>query len=562
MIAMLILIPLLIPAGGDEVKSIPTFECIGLEWPRADGGDSTACTVEYRASGILEWCKGFPLAWDSVEKQYRGSLVQLKSGTEYEVRLTLSTGATASVRRWTWNDAFPVGSIVTLPKGTLKSPLVIDSGGTAEGFKVVRAHPEGTTIDVEDGEDHAVVIRGDFVILQGVTCKGARIHGILIDDRHDVVIEGCDISQWGRPDPTQDKRKKARLGAQLDSGIWSRGRNVERIVIQGNRIHHPRYTSNYWTEWSPYFNSSHPQGPKAVVFQAPTKGRHVLRYNDISSDNEHLFNDVLFESPGDVKPAPGNGLERDSDIYGNILTHFADDCMELERGSRNVRVFGNYIAHGFKSFSAVWLDGPVYLFRNVTEFKVDPMKTADGFLDSRWRFMGPYFGPLGSNPGRPRLFVFHNTVLADGEYADTRILGSCRDEVSPDLDRQILALNNIFQTRASRRWDKTYCIHKSKAAGPALDYNLCNGAIDDPACGGPHNISGAPRFRSGQGSGLAGRFQLEPGSPGHDAGVAIPGFNEGFHGRAPDIGAHEEGSPDLVFGPRGWIPSVATGKTK
>src|SRR5207249_5488256 len=45
-------------------------------------------------------------------------------------------------------------------------------------------------------------------------------------------------------------------------------------------------------------------------------------------------------------------------------------------------------------------------------------------------------------------------------------------------------------------------------------------------------------------------FQLRPGSAAVDAGVRLPGINDDFTGRAPDLGAYEVGRPVPHYGPR------------
>jgi hypothetical protein len=47
-------------------------------------------------------------------------------------------------------------------------------------------------------------------------------------------------------------------------------------------------------------------------------------------------------------------------------------------------------------------------------------------------------------------------------------------------------------------------------------------------------------------------FNLKPGSKAVDAGVVIPTVNEGFKGKAPDLGAIEVGAAPLHYGPR-WL---------
>jgi hypothetical protein len=46
-------------------------------------------------------------------------------------------------------------------------------------------------------------------------------------------------------------------------------------------------------------------------------------------------------------------------------------------------------------------------------------------------------------------------------------------------------------------------------------------------------------------------FTLRPGSKAVDSGVRIPNVNDGFSGKAPDLGAVETGQQMPVYGPRG-----------
>jgi hypothetical protein len=45
-------------------------------------------------------------------------------------------------------------------------------------------------------------------------------------------------------------------------------------------------------------------------------------------------------------------------------------------------------------------------------------------------------------------------------------------------------------------------------------------------------------------------FQLRAGSAAVDAGVRLPGVNDDFTGRTPDLGAYEVGRPLPHYGPR------------
>jgi hypothetical protein len=552
---MIVLAALLLQAS--EPRAIPTFECMSLEWDRP-AGRGGGCTVEVRSPGEA-WRPAHPLWWDALEKQQRGSVVGLTPGKTYEFRLN-EGGDAATVTASTWSDRVAVSETVVLPEGTLKEPLIVDAGGSPSGYRVYRAHPRGTTVDVGNAADYGVVVRADRVVVRGLTIRGARIHGIYVENRRDVVIEGCDISGWGRPDPTDDPKKRPDLGAQLDSGIFCEGKDVERIVIQGNRIHHPRYTSNDWSEWSPFFRSNHPQGPKAIVFKPQTRGRHVIRHNTIDSDDAHLFNDILLESnPG----WPGNGLNRDSDIYGNRLSHAVDDAVELERGTRNVRVWGNYFDRaGIKTFSVrpCW-EGPYYLFRNV----VDRAYVPSGRTAYRGReipagmfVVGGGRGPAGASAAKEERgvgYVYHNTLLCPDGAGQERFLVGDFPHGLREPERWFVSRNNVAVTRPIRTTPDVP-INDFFTERVVADHDLFSGAVDRPAAAGPNCVKGRARWRTGHGSGDGGLYQLAAGSPGHDAGVVLPGFNEGYRGRAPDLGASEEDSPPMIFGIPGWRPSV------
>ena len=43
---------------------------------------------------------------------------------------------------------------------------------------------------------------------------------------------------------------------------------------------------------------------------------------------------------------------------------------------------------------------------------------------------------------------------------------------------------------------------------------------------------------------------MKPGSAAIDRGVVLPNINDGFAGKAPDLGALEAGQPLPIYGPR------------
>jgi hypothetical protein len=83
------------------------------------------------------------------------------------------------------------------------------------------------------------------------------------------------------------------------------------------------------------------------------------------------------------------------------------------------------------------------------------------------------------------------------------------------------------------------------------DYDLFSAPLMTGDGQEKHGLRGAPIFVSGLGLDKnKGVFSLAPKSPGFDAGVRLPNFNDGFNGAAPDIGAHEAGTAPMEFGTR------------
>src|SRR3954469_21799115 len=103
------------------------------------------------------------------------------------------------------------------------------------------------------------MISAPYVIVRGLTLKGAQRDAIdLVAGAHDVVIEDNDISGWGRF--SYPNSAGWQIGVDSETGVRCRNvLSVERIVIQRNSIHDPRYGANSWS-WG------HPGGPQGTTF--------------------------------------------------------------------------------------------------------------------------------------------------------------------------------------------------------------------------------------------------------------------------------------------------------
>jgi hypothetical protein len=529
--ALLALAPPALAASG--ARAVATFESLGLYWtPPSDPG-AAGCPVRYRKSGDAQWKNGLPLWYDARNRECRGSLVMLAPGTSYEVELSIPGGKPplATLTAKTWSERFPVAKTVVVESGS--QTLAVTEGGSAEGYVLYTAAPgRRATIDVDGKAANDVTIAAPYVIVRGLTLRGAQRDAIdLLQGAHDVVIEDNDISGWGRPNYTNSAGWA--VGVDSDSGIRCRKvLSLERTVIQRNRIHDPRYGANSWS-WG------HPAGPQATTYDS-CGGNHVFRYNEIWSSERHYFNDGI----GGSDNFTDAGFPRaDTDIYGNRISHAWDDAIEAEGADSNVRIWGNYLDQTATGVATTVVNrGPVYIFRNVyaRSRQMSERKPDD---DDRNTFAK---SGTGDGFGNGRRYVFHNTVLQPPPYPGGKLTSGADSGIyGPQSLTNTVSRNNVFHT-----WKNWHDAIGGKA-GPVpndLDYDLYNGVV--PSGSERHGVKGAPVFLPGNGpEGAAkGMVQLAPGSPGHDAGVAIPNFSDGYTGKAPDMGAQETGAPPLRFG--------------
>ena len=479
----------------DALIFVATFESIGLYAKPASDPGPAGCPVRYRKKNEGAWKEGLPLWYDARNAECRGSLVQLAPGTQYEIEVGGKTIVAS-----TWSEKFPIAK-------TIKSvPREIKEGGTKDGYVLY----EGGTIE---GGKFNVTISAPYVIVRGATLKGAEQDAIrLLEGAHDVVIEDNDISGWGRRNYVNSA--KWEIGVDMDSGVRADckrfSKPLERVIVQKNRIHDPRYGANSWS-WG------HPAGPQGITLSY-CGGNHVIRYNEITSAPGHYFNDGI---GGEDNFSETGFPNADSDIYGNLVTHAWDDAIEAEGGNKNVRIWGNYLDQtgtGVATTVTHW--GPVYIFRNVyNHSRMKSERPPD--QDDR----GP-FAKSGSTDkfGNGRRYVFHNSVLQpDGNGgAGTGIAGNSKQPLTNTVSR-----NNLFLVWR-RHWE---AIHEAGGSGNDFDYDLSNGRLSEK-----HGFYG---------------------SSGVDRGVRIPNFNDNFTGSAPDIGAEEKGGAPLVFG---RSRSAATGR--
>jgi hypothetical protein len=292
---------------------------------------------------------------------------------------------------------------------------------------------------------------------------------------------------------------------------------------------------------------------------------HVVAHNAVA-----FFHDGICISTHGV-PDP----ERDRwavaiDIYNNDIYVTGDDFIEGDGGVHNIRIMRNRgvnAAHTGLSAQPIF-GGPAYYIRNVV-----------------------YNTPVAlkfSNPAG--VFVLHNTIVAEdstnqqvsnAHFANNLFMGTDRPSGIANLGGPTpYSTYDYDGFRPNKNVEQNYVWAGSQPGGAP--------PASPPAAGGGRGRGNQPSFRTladfaaatGQethgveldydifqnvpkptppDSANVGKpyeaadldFRLAPGSKAVDAGVPIPNVNDGFTGRAPDLGAYEVGQPVPVYGPRG-----------
>lgn len=518
--------------AADAPLAIPTFNCLGIYWSPKSGSAEKQVQVRYRQQGQPQWKDALPMRYHPIPKtdlalaDYRGSIVNLAPGTSYEVQLTLSgDSVTETLIATTWSDEFPAGQTIRVMDGD--APRAITESGTPDAYRVYDGR--GATINVGHRHDACITIDASYVIIRGLTLKGAGaaentsrkpIGAIRIEGGHDIVIEGCDISDWGR------LNRETGFGFDYEAAILSHSTSLERLIVQRCKLHHPTCNGSAWDDKF----RNHTQGPQCIsLFN--TAGNHVIRYNECVSDLEHMYNDVIGGgSNGSFRGSPGP----DSDINGNIVSHCWDDGLEVEGGSRNVRVWGNYITQAMMGIgNAAASIGPLYIWGNVYG-RSQRAPEAPGLYFLKMGYAGSEDWMTG------HVYVFHNTIFQEDGWLPQGGLGGNR------IVKHVVSRNNVLQVRQ----DSGYSVSENKSnTDNDFDYDLYNGQV--PKDQEAHGVRGEPVYATDagfDGASKSGRFQLAPDSPGAGQGLAIPSFSDGFTGPAPDMGAHQRGTPPMRFG--------------
>jgi len=555
-IALTLVLPALLLAGnatrpGALSTPYPTLTNLAVEWLiEGDDNLNAVCKVEYRQAGESAWHAAMPLRrvpaghsrgtqpvffW---ENKLSGSVLDLRPGTRYEIKLSLRDP-----------DGGKVDTVLTVSTRPVPCPAPdsrVKKAGPKDFEKIAATLEPGDILELgpgwygefklmQDGTpDRPIVIRSDRshpglnsnferVDLEGrkhVILEGVTVHGpVELRWAEDVAVRRCEV--FGPHGIVATDRPGAENCYIADNTVtgympW------DSLALGCCVNEHSVSCVGEGIEMT---------GPGNVICH-----NRVTGYRDCISTMEDLW---AYD-------------QRCIDIYNNDIELGDDDAIEADFTAGNTRIMRNRITNCFISLSSQpGLGGPSYFLRNVmyntinVPFKLARGSRGDVILHNTVVKSGDGF-MVGHNPS---LVMFRNNLTLGGPGSET--LGGYgtgrgmavffpRADSTADMDYDGFGVEGMpFEGIVGRsRIESLADLRRLTPEKHAVQVDL-NVFAQRPEFPNPQ----FPRREPAD-------LRLAPGSAAVDAGVVIPNVNDRFQGKAPDLGAYELGDPLPVYGPR------------
>ncbi|MCE5215571.1 right-handed parallel beta-helix repeat-containing protein [bacterium] len=555
---------------GEPVLEAPTLHCLGAYWViRGDENRNARVELRFRKAGSADWRLGLPLF--RVEKEalrgsrggtafavpsdawlFAGSALLLEPGTAYELRLNLIDPEGGEAER-----LLACRTLAEPVRPPDLTPLYVMPGkgggsGTAQdpfrglAAAQARAQPgslmllgvgvyEGTFEVTKSGEPgHPIVwtARGDGEVILDAQGKAPEVpaRAVSASDVHDVWFERLTIrrAQWGLVAHGSSRVviRRCRFEA-VKNGITATrndGDTLRGLFISDNTLEGP-------LNWPRPANAGDIEEDRGI--QVSGVG-HVVCYNRVRN-----FKDAIDTFPSQRCEA--------IDFHNNEISECVDDGIEMDESYRNTRCFLNRLTNVFQGISTQpVVGGPVYIFRNALyNVTVEPFKmhnSPSGALMLHNTCVKSGMPVMVATSATVRNCVWRNNLFlgTDAAYAAefTSPMAGC------DFD-----YDGFARIRSGNllKWNRVRyaTLEEVQARSPVEKHAVLVRA--DQAFASGLQVPGDPAGRADPESV---DLRLRPGCEAVDAGEVLPGLNDGYAGKAPDLGAYELGGDLPHFGPR------------
>jgi hypothetical protein len=439
------------------------------------------------------------------------------------------------------------GTYYLSQSGTPDRPLVIKGAGDGEAI-----------FDGAGAENLFNLLHANYNYFEGITVRNTTV-AFLLGWKDIAGASGFTL-----------KRSRIYDVARAVQAEWSGSRDfyIADNVIIG------RHEPDKMMSWSGAIWTQFPGFPESLVSEYGIKlyGQgHVVAHNYVANFHDAIDVSTYGEPDGtpDIASDKVTGpTEMDDkvaasiDFYGNDIYNMGDNCIETDGGAHNLRVFDNRCANpAAAALSAQPIfGGPVYFYRNLV-YNVPsggPLKFADtpaGVLVYQNTFVAG-----DTAPGGP---------VANAHLADNLFLGRGGDAPVYSIDTTTNYSTSDYNGFSANKgaydfawnsppsdvdadydWTHKLTVHRFKSlkefsAGTGQDRHSVTVGYDIFINVPMADISDPQHLYNPEEM----DFRLRPRSAAVDAGIALPTINDGYAGRAPDLGAYELGSQPPHYGP-------------
>lgn len=295
---------------------------------------------------------------------------------------------------------------------------------------------------------------------------------------------------------------------------------------------------------------------------------HVVAYNRV----RYFHDGIDFATYGLPDGYPDMVRERmpvSNDIYNNDISLVHDDCVEADGALYNMRVYRNLCvntAGSGLSAQPVW--GLAYFIRNIVYhdpglFGALKLATPTAALFYHNTFLAAVYGGKTAKSsltlGGPNLQFRGNLILAEDPADPAFVMGAFTNASSSDYNGFMAgatAANRYgwisppfgdrsadYRGELEKRTYATLAEYSMATGQDTHSVELTHDAFENLQPAKYEDPTRVFDVRTLD-------FRLKPGGPAVDSGVALPNINDGYVGRAPDLGALELGAPPPHYGPR------------
>jgi hypothetical protein len=533
---------------GEISTPYPTVTNLAVEW-KVQGDDNLngVVAVKYRRAGEESWRPAMPLRrvpagssrttrpvfhW---ENRHSGSIFDLRPDTEYEISLTLSDPDGGSAEKTIRARTRPVPRDPPHPRRRKANPqtlpAIAESARPGDLILLAPGNYGRFTVTRDGAENHPIVFRSAE--------NGAIFEGINLRGRKHVHLDG--VTSQGSID--------------LLGGEWLVVRRAHVKAKYGIIASNPPGTSNAYiadnvvTGFEPWERTRMGAEPPPGLAGNEGEGIQLTGSGNVVCHNRVRGYRDCISFMEDTRAA----RQMCNDVYNNDISIGNDDAIEADFAMGNCRILRNRITNCFMGLSSQpGLGGPTYFIRNVmynitnSPFKLARYSSGDVILHNSCVKVGDGFA--APHQGWSHALLRNNLCIGGkgggvfGRYhsGPGRAVSLPGPDATSDLDYDGVGSHgvpfegNIGGVRFGSIEEMRSRTREKHAVLVDMDVFQAKVPFPDPAI---------PEWPIPD-------LRIRAGSAAADAGTALANINDGYAGKAPDLGAYEVGQPLPIYGPR------------